>query len=578
MLPENAPQKLSHRNRATWWQLLMFGLAIVVLLLGLFVWVAGQFKQSITIGELRAEATALDLSVYDPGTEDKKRQLRPTWPCATWAELDSIAANGEPVLFIANAQPFTWLDMTGVSFADSLRAARELDASLSEESAEVLRAATGVSFVPGTGGPYHKAETLGARFLNSCINSMIVRGYQYHAGLRFLSEHKVNLEKRINFIAAWKADERDREFRREYLKSLREARQHPERAEAIRKRFKSSTQNFTPEQWLNAVSQPLSGFEKASEQASEQFNRVVPRDWPSGTPIAKWHRWDWESRFHRIAIYDYVDSHPEIYGPLAEERDGARDWVCFQYFRPGDVKQVKSILKTISRPDGTIDHALAAQQLRISSGISDTAFITMGKDFQLKDVYSDTRSLHGIPSGQLTFRLPTPSQPNNFGFEFYSRIVTKPRYTNYRGYTNTRVMQFGIGTIIREILAKVEADFQPHTSFPINQSHIGTSLGQGVHFLNLWEEENAPGPFIRSTVREREIIENKWNQVSSGKPISLPDWPIVEENWKAKRYRTSMSILSRAIRNSSWTETEKNQWLQVVRIVESLPSIVSAPK
>jgi len=129
--PSEASDQSKHSQRRWWTRRRLVGLMIVVM--SFLVWRWNQGPKLSLREELILSAKAEGLETIEFNHQaDAEPEPQPP-PYLTMDELESLAAEGELVLYAMRGRPVTWLEMTGVSFAKSVQAARELDRSLTDE-------------------------------------------------------------------------------------------------------------------------------------------------------------------------------------------------------------------------------------------------------------------------------------------------------------------------------------------------------------------------------------------------------------------------------------------------------------
>ena len=206
------------------------------------------------------------------------------------AVLENLAAEGELVLYTMRGKGVTWHDMTGVPFAESVRAAQDLDRSLSEDDQRLLLGYARSKRPSVMIGEAPRATTCGEMRLNSCIIATICQGWADEAGKRFLADHGIDLGRRIDREAAEEAMDLSLKYWHEFRRCAREARQQPDRVADIRTNSPMIARQFTEQHWLRAIQGSGDEQVKKVYDLRENLERVLPTYWPSSREAARWYR------------------------------------------------------------------------------------------------------------------------------------------------------------------------------------------------------------------------------------------------------------------------------------------------
>lgn len=549
---------------------------IAVTSLAIWSWTRGP--QPSLIEELRASALAEGLEIID--LDDRSDQLAPPLPCLTMAELGDLAAEGELMLYTMRGKGVTWHDMTGVPFAESVRAAQELDRSLSEDDQRLLLGYAR-TLRPSVIGEAPRATTCGEMRLNSCIIAMICQGWADEAGKRFLADHGIDLGRRIDREAAEEAMDLSLKYWHEFRRCVREARKQPDQAADIRTNSPLIARHFTEQHWLRAIQGSGDEQEKKRHDLRENLERVLPIDWPSSREAARWYRLGWEQCFHEIAVRDYLAEHPEIFGPLSEEQVGARDYVMFEFHKPSERYVVEALLESFRNADGTINHTRADNHYKLRQAVSLRLFFNTGRRLNTKSIHTEIRPRFGYKGakptfGRLAFQLPTDQNPDHYAFVYYGDKVVRPRDSDHNAFLNSSVASTGQNAMAEECRQKLADDFVAHRRFRLDPVLLQRAFtaGNGSPATSYVIER----PFVKRTPMEQDLLDRAWTTLSKQFSSTLDSWDEFEQLWKVERFGPAILLLQDRVEKSALED--KGELVQIIlrTAVYHLPSVEMAPK
>lgn len=386
-------------------------------------------------------------------------------------ELETIAAEGELVLYTFRGESVTWKDMTGVPFAESLQAARRVDQSIpaAEHNRELAQLGHGMDFEPGVSGRMSPTATIGEYLINSQIFGHIQRGWAHCVGKTFVSDHAIDLTQRIDFAIAEEAVAHSHKIQQGLIALRQLAANDTVKAEE----FYGSSPLLQEVLSRADLKEVTSGMARSSlpfaETVSEALMPYGSLDHPS-PPM--WFRYEWESCFHRIAAVDQAAVDPSLFVPMVEEREAPRTVIRFAYYAPHERAKVETLVSSFLRPDRRVDVARAESFHRSRSAISLATFLLTDTNAPIKEIstmqmpLSTARSMwKGIGPGTLLFERSDGSSVDSYGFVYLGEPLLGSSGRAHEPLSDYVAGNNALEAIGRDSWRKLKDDFHTNTRF-----------------------------------------------------------------------------------------------------------------
>lgn len=588
----DAPSRLSSKRL---WLILGLILLGIVVLVPIIAW-KSVFETPPTEAELEAGLAENAKHVVPPDELDPPSAANPESPsdefdesgeepvsmrALSLDELEAIASKGELVLYTFRDESVTWKDMTGVPFAESLQAVRRVDQSIpaAQHKHELAQLGNGWDVIPSVMGQMTRTATIGERLINAQIYGHLQRGYAHCAGRTFVSDHAIDLTKRIDFAAADEAIEQGLQSSREHLRF-----------------WNSMADDFTvqhAEEFYDSspILQAMHGREVMKNIVSAHSknhifgtDRVLAALLPfgsddSGSP-PKWLRYEWESCFYRIAAVDQAAIDPSLFVPLVEEREAPRDVIHFGYYAPHERAKVEALVHSFLRPDRSVDVARADSFHRSRSAISVATFLLTDTNAPIKGIstmqwpLSTAQSTYkGIGPGKLFFERQAGSSGEYYGFVYLGEPLLGPSGKGRDPLSDYTVRNSAIDAISRASWRTLKGDFHPHPRLSITPYALTRKWGGWFHPPIDWRAIQSPS--VKETPAERVIIDDVFKQLSLGLSAKCPNWKTLEDHWHAGRWWAFRMLLEEE-KESRGVKLSNDQELLLMRWY-SLPSVEFAP-
>ncbi len=569
---------------------LILGLIVlgIVVLVPIIAW-KSVFETPPTEAELEAglaENAKLvvppdELDPPSPATPSEELQEFGSEPVSMRAlsldELEAIAAEGELVLYTFRGESVTWKDITGVPFAESLQATRRVDQTIpaAQHKSELAQLGHGWGVNPSVMGQMTPTATISEYVINSLIYGHLQRGYAHCAGTTFVSDHAIDLTKRIDFAAADEAIGQNRQYSNEWLTFWRTMADDftNQRAEE----FYDSSPSFQATQSRKEFKEMVTPHVGSHILGTYKvLSALMPFGSDDSSSPPKWLRYEWESCFHHIAAVDQAAIDPSLFVTLVEEREAPRDVVRFAYYAPHERAKVEALVRSFLRPDRSVDVARADSFHRSRSAIGLVTFLLTDSNAPIKEIStmqwplsSAQSAWKGIGPGKLFFERQTGSSGEYYGFVYLGEPLLGPSRKGRDPLADYTVRNYAIDAISRASWRTLKADFQPHPRLSITPYSLTRRWSGWFHPSVDWRAIKSPS--VKETPAERVIIDDVFKQLSLGLSAKCPNWKTLEDHWHAGRWSAFRMLLDEE-KASSGLKLSNDQELLLMRWY-SLPSV-----